>query len=376
MQRRSHYQILEVEKSASLATIKKAYHKKILASHPDRNENKDDDEAKLINEAHEVLSDSKKRAAYDAEQDNLIFVDVGSTCDIEPFVSDKTPLESRKNTDLIKGYFALYYHWVKDDLNKLRRAYLDEIVKRTLSDEQMEKDLLNFQHNDENIYDTLRNNVDYRALTTLKNIYGLLILKSVQIAKELKEDLYEEISKMDEKTRTKCLPDLLSIGNDALKKGEITLVKNNYPQKNHLLVDQINSLSKTISILKKPKEENESAISYHRNRVFPALHFLTVKRGNSTISNVEMIDPPVNSIAHFFKKLIQAITEKLCSTAPFAMAYAYDKRRTDHTMPFSEAHKIHTKYSNRHYNFWKPLSRPNLQSTVCESQNILGLKKL
>lgn len=63
-----YYKILGVDRNASDAEIKKSYRSLAMKHHPDRN--KDNPEAaeikfKEINEAYEVLSDSKKRAAYD-----------------------------------------------------------------------------------------------------------------------------------------------------------------------------------------------------------------------------------------------------------------------------------------------------------------------
>ncbi|MEA2056825.1 MAG: DnaJ C-terminal domain-containing protein [Patescibacteria group bacterium] len=64
--KRDYYDILEVDKNASQAEIKKAYRKKALKYHPDRNDAKNaEDKFKEINEAYQVLSDKKKRKAYD-----------------------------------------------------------------------------------------------------------------------------------------------------------------------------------------------------------------------------------------------------------------------------------------------------------------------
>lgn len=62
-----YYKLLELDKSATKADVKKAYRKLARKYHPDLNPN--DKEAQLkfqqINEAHEVLSDPEKRKKYD-----------------------------------------------------------------------------------------------------------------------------------------------------------------------------------------------------------------------------------------------------------------------------------------------------------------------
>jgi molecular chaperone DnaJ len=62
------YKLLGVERNASDAEIKKSYRSKAMKFHPDRNaDNPEEAEAKFkqIKEAYEVLSDPKKRTAYD-----------------------------------------------------------------------------------------------------------------------------------------------------------------------------------------------------------------------------------------------------------------------------------------------------------------------
>jgi molecular chaperone DnaJ len=67
MSKQNYYEILGVEKTASVDDIKKAYRKLAMKYHPDRNpDNKDaEDQFKKAAEAYEVLSDEKKRATYD-----------------------------------------------------------------------------------------------------------------------------------------------------------------------------------------------------------------------------------------------------------------------------------------------------------------------
>ena len=67
MSKRDYYEILEVSKSASAAEIKKAYRKKAIQFHPDKNpgDKASEEKFKEAAEAYEVLSDSDKRKRYD-----------------------------------------------------------------------------------------------------------------------------------------------------------------------------------------------------------------------------------------------------------------------------------------------------------------------
>ncbi len=67
MAKRDYYEVLELEKTATTVEIKKAFKRKAMKYHPDRNPDSKDAEEKFkeAKEAHDVLTDAQKRAAYD-----------------------------------------------------------------------------------------------------------------------------------------------------------------------------------------------------------------------------------------------------------------------------------------------------------------------
>ncbi|KAK0121588.1 hypothetical protein ONS95_009877 [Cadophora gregata] len=73
--KRCYYEVLGVDRHASEDEIKKAYRRKALELHPDRNfGDVDNATAKFaeVQSAHEVLSDPQERAWYDAHRDSIL----------------------------------------------------------------------------------------------------------------------------------------------------------------------------------------------------------------------------------------------------------------------------------------------------------------
>ena len=67
MAKRDYYEVLEVGKNASAEEIKKAYRKKAIQYHPDKNpgDTAAEDKFKEAAEAYEVLSNPEKKQRYD-----------------------------------------------------------------------------------------------------------------------------------------------------------------------------------------------------------------------------------------------------------------------------------------------------------------------
>jgi molecular chaperone DnaJ len=64
--KQDYYQVLEINRSASADDVRRAYRRLARQYHPDLNPSTEAEERfKEINEAYEVLSDDRRRAAYD-----------------------------------------------------------------------------------------------------------------------------------------------------------------------------------------------------------------------------------------------------------------------------------------------------------------------
>lgn len=69
----TYYNILNVNKHATMQEIKESYRKLAKIYHPDKNEKKEEAEKKFkkLSEAYEILGDQKKRQIYDNQQNPI-----------------------------------------------------------------------------------------------------------------------------------------------------------------------------------------------------------------------------------------------------------------------------------------------------------------
>ncbi|CAG8441715.1 3129_t:CDS:2 [Ambispora leptoticha] len=87
-----HYDLLGVARNATSEEIKKAYYKKALEWHPDKNHERVEEATKqfsAIQQAYEVLSDSNERAWYDNHRDAILRDDDDIYDDFEEEVSGR-----------------------------------------------------------------------------------------------------------------------------------------------------------------------------------------------------------------------------------------------------------------------------------------------
>ncbi|KAF9376825.1 hypothetical protein CPB97_010584, partial [Podila verticillata] len=105
--RTCHYVILDIDKNASETDIKKAYRRRALEWHPDKNHHRVEESTKqfaLIAEAYEVLSDPQERAWYDSHRDAILRGDDKS--DQAEGAAGTTSAELMKffSTSIFKGF--------------------------------------------------------------------------------------------------------------------------------------------------------------------------------------------------------------------------------------------------------------------------------
>ncbi|KAF8983578.1 hypothetical protein BGZ46_009992 [Entomortierella lignicola] len=129
--RTCHYVILGIEKNASETDIKKAYRRKALEWHPDKNHHRVEEANKqfaFIAEAYEVLSDPQERAWYDSHRDAILRGDDKS---------DQSETSAGTTAaDLMKFFSSSVYKGFKDNNGGFYAVYRNLFTK--LAEEEAE----------------------------------------------------------------------------------------------------------------------------------------------------------------------------------------------------------------------------------------------
>ncbi|KAF9555910.1 DnaJ sub C member 21, partial [Lunasporangiospora selenospora] len=129
--RTCHYVVLGVEKNASETDIKKAYRRKALEWHPDKNHHRVEESTKqfaLIAEAYEVLSDPQERAWYDSHRDAILRGDEKSD---QPEGAAGTT-----SADLMKYFSSTIYKGFKDNADGFFAVYRNIFDKMAQEEEE------------------------------------------------------------------------------------------------------------------------------------------------------------------------------------------------------------------------------------------------
>jgi DnaJ-class molecular chaperone len=129
----NYYDVLNVDKKASLQEIRKAYHKLAIKYHPDKSES-DPDRFKKISEAYTVLSDNDKKRQYDMTGFSD-FLDENPVDLFEQLMKDFKPDMFSNFSDNLNNSFGggnvkiktvLYETNISNDLNdKIKKAVPD-----------------------------------------------------------------------------------------------------------------------------------------------------------------------------------------------------------------------------------------------------------
>ncbi|KAF9160514.1 hypothetical protein DFQ26_005441 [Actinomortierella ambigua] len=127
-----HYVILGVERTSSETDIKKAYRRKALEWHPDKNHHRTEEATKhfaLIAEAYEVLMDPQERAWYDSHRDAILRGD-------ERGGDQSETVAGTTAADLLKFYSGSAYKGFKDTSTGFFAVYRNLFQK--LAEEEQE----------------------------------------------------------------------------------------------------------------------------------------------------------------------------------------------------------------------------------------------
>lgn len=160
----SYYELLGIEKQATEDEIKKAYRRKALALHPDRNYGNEEAATKTFAEvqsAYEILSDPQERSWYDSHEDSILRGDDGRQDDSAGYsapsgvttADDLTRLVRKFNrnvefTDAPSGFFG----FIRETFEQLAKE--EQAAAWQSGDDEVEYPT--FGHKDDDYGDVVR----------------------------------------------------------------------------------------------------------------------------------------------------------------------------------------------------------------------------
>jgi len=197
------YKVLNIKRNASIKTIKKAYHEKVLKCHPDKNPKADIKEFHEVQTAYEILIDDEQRKKYDnlnvdeSININLIFSKLLSKIDsIAGFNKMKCQftniLTNPKNIINIMSLISrenISFDDILDILNNLKTNNLlsTETESNYMCTQQNDMETSEYQQD----VDKVKLNVELTINTNMKDIYNdksqeIIYMRKIN-AKDVKE---------------------------------------------------------------------------------------------------------------------------------------------------------------------------------------------
>jgi len=177
-----YYEILNVSETATKQDIKKAYRKKALETHPDRNKKKNaNEEFNLCKRAYTVLSDEDNRKEYDRKRrfyresssssSSRTSGWSKSTGNSSSTTSTKTPSQSKKEEEEFYGFSDFFRDIEKEFEQKrtMNEKNRDPTKPKSLWEELefIGEEFVEFlEENEKVVYEKIKNNEVEREFTT------------------------------------------------------------------------------------------------------------------------------------------------------------------------------------------------------------------
>eukprot|EP00842_Homolaphlyctis_polyrhiza_P003829 jgi/Hompol1/4447/HPOL_000209-RA len=161
---RCHYEVLGVARTATSDELKKAYRRKALELHPDKNPDRIEEATQLfaqVQQAYELLSDDAERAWYDSHRDAILRGGTGNSGGsngnsgngdgLNEFVG-VVPEGVTPTADLMRFFSTSCYTSVRDSSSSgffaVYRSLFEQLEKEELESLQVDAESLH-----DNIYD-------------------------------------------------------------------------------------------------------------------------------------------------------------------------------------------------------------------------------